>query len=189
MPSGTITGGALRPISGCYILIPYNTQDNSILVGNPVFRLEMKILPDITDGKSATYSDEPLMGRSFPLKTYSHSDNRVIGMQIHMMVSAPGDVEYNLRALRAIQSAVYPRHGSNNAPFLPPPICKIRCGRLLAEEELCVVLKNYSVKFPTEVAWDEETFVPFKFDIDTSWEVVYKSSDLPGAERIFSVGR
>ena len=63
MPSGTITGGALRPIKDCYILIPYNTQDNSILVGNPVFRLEMKVLPELSDTKSATYSDEPLMGR------------------------------------------------------------------------------------------------------------------------------
>ena len=188
MPSGIITGGALRPIKDCYILIPYNTQDNSILVGNPVFRLEMKVLPELSDSKSATYSDEPLMGRSFPLKTYSHSDNRAISMQIHMVVSSPEDINYNLRALRAIQSAVYPRHGSNT-PFLPPPICRIRCGRLLAEEELCVALKTYTVKFPTEVAWDEETFVPFKFDIDTSWEVVYKSSDLPGAERIFSVWR
>ena len=190
MPSGSITVGALRPIKDCYIMIPVESAGWSVLAGagSPTFKLEMKVLPELSDAKGATYSDEPLMGRSFPLKTYSHSDNRVIGMQIHMLVSSPGDIDYNLRALRAIQSAVYPRQGSN-APFLPPPICRIRCGRLLAEEDLCVVLKNYNVKFPTEVAWDEETFVPFKFDIETSWEVVYKSSELPGAERIFSLGR
>lgn len=189
MPAATRIGGALNPIKDCYILIPYNRSDNRILVGTPVFRLEMKVLPEISDSKSANYSDEPIMGRSFPLKTYSHSDNRAINMTLHMIVSEPGDVDYNLRALRAVQSAVYPRQSFSEAPFVPPPVCKIRCGRLLAEGELCVVLKNYNVKFPTEVAWDEDTFVPFKFDIDTSWEVVYKSSDLPGAERIFTTGR
>lgn len=180
MPAATRIGGALNPIADCYVVIP-----PSFPVSKP---LTMKVLPDISDSKSATYSDEPVMGRSSPVKTYSHSDNRQIGMTIHMIVSEPGDVEGNLRALRAIQSAVYPRHGMNS-PFVPPPVCKIKCGRILAEEELCVVLRNYNVKFPTEVAWDEATFVPFKFDIETSWEVVYKSSDLPGAERIFQLGR
>lgn len=189
MPAATRTGGPLVPIENCYIDIPYNYSDGPVLAGNPVFRLKMKVLPEISDSKSANYSDEPLMGRSFPLKTYSHSDNRAISMTIHMIVSEPEDLTYNLRALRAIQSAVYPRHSFGDAPYVPPPVCKIRCGRLLAESDLCVVLKQYTVKFPTEVAWDENSFVPFKFDIDTSWETVYKSSDLPGAERIFQFGR
>jgi hypothetical protein len=111
-------------------------------------------------------------------------------MQIHLVVSKPNDVTRNLRWLRAIQSAVYPRDGSGQAPFTPPPVCRIKCGKLLSEsEDLCVILKNYSVKFPTEVAWDEENFTPFKFDIDTTWDVVYKSANLPGQERIFSFGK
>lgn len=189
MPAATRTGGPLVPITNCYIIIPYNRSDSPITVGTPNFRLEMKVLPEISDSKTANYSDEPIIGRSFPLKTYSHSDNRAISMTIHMVVSEPKDLTYNIEALRAIQSAVYPRHGFGDSPYVPPPICRIRCGRLLAESELCVVLKQYTVKFPTEVAWDEDSFVPFKFDIDTSWEAVYKSSDLPGAERIFTAGR
>lgn len=177
------------PIEDCWVKIPYNRSDSPIMVGTPVHTLVMKVLPEISDSKSANYSDEPIMGRSFPLKTYSHSDNRAISMTIHMIVSEPKDLSYNLTSLRAIQSAVYPRHSFGDAPYVPPPICKIKCGRLLAETELCVVLKQYTVKFPTEVAWDETSFVPFKFDIDTSWEVVYKSSDLPGSERIFATGR
>ena len=180
MPAATTVGGALVAIPNCYIKIPSGSGSE--------FELKFNILPDISDSKSATYSDEPVMGRSSPVKTYSHSDNRQITMQIHMMVTSPGDVDYNLRALRAVQSAVYPRHGMNS-PFVPPPVCRIKCGRLLAEDDLCVVLRNYSVKFPTEVAWDEDSFVPFKFDIETSWEVVYKSSNLPGAERIFQLGK
>ncbi len=189
MPAATRTGGPLVPIKNCYILIPYNRSDSPIMVGTPNFRLEFKVLPEISDSKSASYSDEPIMGRSNPLKTYSHSDNRAISINIHMVVSEPDDLTYNIEALRAIQSAVYPRHSFGDAPYVPPPICKIKCGRLLADSDLCVVLKQYTVKFPTEVSWDEDSFVPFKFDIDTSWEVVYKSSDLPGAERIFTVGK
>lgn len=184
MPAATTIGGALVAIPNCYIKIP---RPPGPWIESE-FTLQFKILPEISDSKSASYSDEPVMGRSSPVKTYSHSDNRQITMLIHMMVTSPEDLSYNLEALRAVQSAVYPRHGMNS-PFVPPPVCRIKCGRLLAETDLCVVLKNYNVKFPTEVAWDEDSFVPFKFDIDTSWEVVYKSSDLPGSERIFQVGR
>lgn len=189
MPAATRTGGALVPITDCYIEIPTVSQGWSVTGSSLKRTIVMKVLPEISDSKQANYSEEPLMGRSFPLKTYSHSDNRSISMTIHMVVSAPEDIENNLKDLRAIQSAVYPRHGMADAPYVPPPVCRIKCGRLLAESELCVVLKQYTVKFPTEVAWDESSFVPFKFDIDTSWDVVYKSSDLPGAERIFQLGR
>jgi hypothetical protein len=186
MPAATMIGGALRKIDRCYIRIP---RPKPLLPGqDPEFVLYMNTLPEISDQKAANYTDENLMGRSSPMKTYSHSENRSISVQIHMIVSAPNEAQYNLEALRAIQSAVYPRHSGGQSPFIPPVICKIKCGSLLADEELCVVLKQYNVKFPTEVAWDEILFTPFKFDIETSWEVVYKSSDLPGSERIFAYG-
>lgn len=177
MPHATRPGGPLIPIKDCYINIPG--------AGYIVFNN----LPDISDSKSASYNDETVIGRSSPLKTYSASDNRVISVQIHMIVTEPSDIEYNIQVLRWIQSAVYPRVGGNGAPFIPPPVCQIKCGKLLAEEELCVVLKSYNTKFPTEVAWDAEDFTPFKFDIDTNWEVVYKSSDLPGQDRIVTLGK
>jgi hypothetical protein len=181
MPAATIPGGNLKPIDNCYVIIP-------IMDGE--FVLTFNNLPDITDAKSASYNDEVVIGRASPIKTYSQSDNRTISMQMHMIVSAPGDIQYNLACLRAIQSATYPRDGANGAPFVPPPVCRIKCGKLLSNQgELCVILKNYSVKFPTEVSWDESTFVPFKFDIDTNWDVVYKSSDLPGQDRIFTLGK
>jgi hypothetical protein len=181
MPAATISGGKLKPLHDCYVIVPTNGGD---------FKITLNNLPDITDSKSASYNDETVIGRSSPLKTYSQSDNRTISMQIHMIVSSPEQVGLNLAYLRALQSAVYPRDGFNGAPFVPPPICRIKCGKLLADYgELCVILKSYSVKFPTEVSWDEGTFVPFKFDVDTNWDVVYKSSDLPGQDRIFMLGR
>lgn len=187
MPAATLKGGALVPIRGCYVVIPCEGCER----GKSEFVLTFKVLPDISETKSVSYNDETVIGRASPLKTYSQSDNRTVSMQIHMVVSSESDIEDNLKALRAIQSAAYPRTGGKSgAPFVPPPICRMKCGRLLSEgKELCVILKSYSVKFPTEVAWDEQTFVPFKFDIDTSWDVVYKSADLPGQERIFVSGR
>lgn len=196
MPAATIIGGALVPIKDCYVIIPCEDCDNGFsgraaeYASNGEFKLIFKTLPEIGDSKTASYNDEQVIGRASPLKTYAQSDNRTISLQMHMIVSSPEDVDYNLAALRAIQSAVYPRKGHNGAPFVPPPVCRMKCGMLLTEgQELCVILKSYSVKFPTEIAWDESTFVPYKFDIDTQWDVVYKSMDLPGQDRIFSSGR
>lgn len=177
MPKATLPGGPLIEIPDCYVTVP---GFNKIIFNN---------LPEISDSKSADYNDETVIGRASPLKTYAQSANRAISMQIHLVVSKPEDVTRNLQILRAIQSAVYPREGASGAPFIPPPICRIKCGKLLADEEVCVVLKQYSVKFPTEVAWAESTFTPFKFDIDTQWEVVYKSSDLPNQTRIINLGK
>jgi hypothetical protein len=186
MPAATIIGGALVPIEDCYIIIPCSDCG----MESSEFVLRFKVLPEISDSKTVSYNDEQVIGRASPLKTYAQSDNRTLSVQIHMVVSEASDVDYNLMAMRAIQSAAYPRKGANGAPFVPPPICRMKCGLLLSGgQELCVVLKSYSVKFPTEIAWDEQTLLPYKFDIDTSWDVVYKSSELPGQERIFTSGR
>jgi hypothetical protein len=180
MPKATSSGGPLRPIEGCYLIIP--------IEGGLPHTIVFNILPDISDQKGAAYNDETVIARSSPLKTYSASENRSISLGIHLVVSQPSDIETNLVHLRAIQSAVYPRKGIET-PFVPPPICKLKCGDLLAKNlELCVVLKSYSVKFPTEVSWAYKVFTPFKFDIDTSWDVVYKTEDLPGQDRIFGRG-
>lgn len=195
MPKATLLTGSLTPINDCYIIIPIGRGEKKIILDN---------LPEISDTKSANYSDETVIGRASPLKTYSQSDNRSISMQLHFIISKPQDVVENLINLRAIQSATYPREGegegSNRSPFIPPPVCRIKCGKLLSERgELCVILKSYSVKFPTEVSWMgdsqlgtgagfDKTFTPMKFDVDTTWDVVYASSDLPGQERIFNLG-
>jgi hypothetical protein len=190
MPKATLDNGSLIPISDCYIIIPIDGRGRSGLSeGENEIKITLDILPDISDSKSANYNDETVIGRSSPLKTYSNSDNRSITMQLHFIVSKPSDVTENLQKLRAIQSAVYPRDGANGAPFIPPPVCRIKCGSLLsAQGDICVILKQYSVKFPTEVAWNENYFTPMKFDVDTTWDVVYASSDLPGQERIFGLG-
>lgn len=177
MPKATIDGGRLVPLASCYVFIPN--------FGN----VEVKSLPDLEDTKAANYSDQPIMGRAFPLKTYSHSENRSISLVFHFYAITSEDLTQNLQYLRAIESATYPREGNGGSPFTPPPVCRIRCGKLLGEEELCVVLRQYSVRFPTDVAWDEDNYIPYKFDVSTSWDVVYRSSQLPGQNRILDMGR
>jgi hypothetical protein len=209
MPKATIIGGALKPINDCYIIIPIDIPESQLSelppavsgrIQNKEYKIVLDNLPEISDTKSANYSDEVVIGRASPLKTYSQSDNRSISMQLHFIISKPEDVDINLLNLRAIQSATYPREGegegTNRSPFFPPPVCRIKCGKLLSNAgELCVILKSYSVKFLTEVSWFSssedgfgDSFTPMKFDIDTTWDVVYSSSDLPGQQRIFTLG-
>lgn len=177
----TVNSGDLIDLEDCWIYIPNFAKFN------------LPILPEISDSKSATYGDEPTIGRSSPIKTYSHSDNRTINVKINLIVRKRADVEINLMISRALQSATYPRNFVNNSPYLPPPICQLKFGRLLGDNPLCVILKNYSVNYPVDVPWDVQTYIPWKFSIDTSWDAVYSNSDdpqkgLPGQERILQFG-
>jgi len=167
-------GGDLKSLADkCQIYIPGHT-------------INLRILPEISDTKKATYADQTIIGRSFPIKTYSHSDNRVVTMKLHFIVTKKDDIPDNLKHLRALESAVYPRRGD---PYLPPPVCKIDCGDALGKDPLCVILESYNVSFPTNVAWDWRTMLPYYFQVSTTWHVVYASSNLPNQERIMSSGQ
>lgn len=178
----TLDYGHLQPVPRCQIFIPTSTI------------ITLEILPEITDSKSASYPDSHGIGRSFPIKTYSHSENRIISMKCHFIILHEVDISVNMQYLRALQSAVYPRE-SQAAPYLPPPICQIRCGNLLAGPNtdgwLCAILRSYNASFPTDVVWacDQAgggSYLPYKFDIDLSWEAVYANTDLPGQEQILT---
>jgi hypothetical protein len=191
--------GKLNPVDKCNIRIPIDRTPIHLQRNrDKIYDIVMNNLPDISDSKSAVYNQETVIGRSFPLYTYSHSGDRQISIQIHFFAINKVDIKKNLLDLRAIQSAVYPRQGISGEPYRPPPVCQIVCGNLLSGnpasktntlEPLCVILQSYSVKFPTEVAWDEESYLPYRFDVDTTWLVVYTSEDLPFQNRIFKSGR
>lgn len=178
--------GLLQNIPECVISVPTTSGTIDIV---------LRVLPEISDSKTATYSDTPVIGRSFPIKAYSHSENRTINMKCTFLILDDQTIGYdglieperNLFYLRALQSAVYPREDASN-PYLPPPICRIRCGKLLAGGQgwLCVVLRTYNVTFPTDVVWYEGKgiYIPYKFDVDLNWEAVYSSEDLPGQDMI-----
>lgn len=180
--TATSDKGDLNVISDCYIQ-------------TPGMIIPMKILPDISDGKGASYGDEQVIGRSYPIKTFSSGENRTISWTAHFIVCNQSDIATNLSYLRAIESLVYPRTDLvSGAPYAPPPVCKLKCGLLLSgrpndsrdDGSVCAVLKNYDVKFPPDIPWDPETKIPYKFSVGMSWEVVYKSSELPGQEKIMN---
>jgi len=165
--------GKLQTLNDCYIYAN----------GEIIF---MKVLPDITDGKQANYSDENGIGRSAPLKIFSHGETRNIGWTVHFIAESKEDAQENLRLLRVLESLVYPDEGTNDILVKPPPICKLKCGKLLSNDQLCAVLKSYSVKFPTDCIWDETTYLPMKFDVELSFDIVFQTIKLPGASKILS---
>ena len=170
--NATDASGHLKPIPDCYLEI-----------GN--FRLEFNNLPDLGDSKSADYSDESVIGRAAPIKTYSKSENRVISCSITLLVQDQSDCKKNLKILRNIQSAVYPRTGPG-APYFPPVICRIKCGQLFSKNPICCVMKDYNVKFPTDVPWDEETLCPYKMEVSMTLDQVFSSNQLPNQNLILS---
>ena len=90
--------------------------------------------------------------------------------------------------MRFIESLVYPDQGTGQILMKPPPIATIQCGQLLSDGPLCAILKSYSVKFPTDCMWDEDTYMPMKFDVDLVFEIVYETYNLPGTQRILEIG-
>ena len=170
--------GELQELDDCYIA--------ANIAGKPK-TVKMYILPDISDAKQANYSDETGIGRSAPLKVFSHGETRSISWTAHFFSPTKIMAQTNLSNLRILESLVYP-DSNRNSIVSPPPIARIKCGSLLGVLELCVVLKSYTVKFPTDVAWDKDTYMPIKFDVDMTFEVVYQTLDLPGAGKILNFG-
>jgi hypothetical protein len=168
--NATDVNGRLQPIEKCYIMI-----------GNE--KITFDNLPDLGDSKGASYDNTTAIGRASPIPAYSSSDARSISLSINLFVQDQSDCKKNLRKLRIIQSALYPRNGPV-APFFPPSLCKIKCGSLLSENELCCIVKDVNAKFPTDVPWDEETLCPYRLEISMTLEVVYASLDLPNNEKI-----
>lgn len=177
MPKASQPTGDLNPIDDCYIEV---LGQRTITMNN---------LPDISDSKSASYSDESSIGRSTPFKNYSHSENRTISWGCHFFVRKKGDDQQIIQDIRLLESCTYPQtQNTGGAPYSPPPICHLRCGELLGSNYVCAILKSYSVKFDTNIPWADSTFVPYKIDMDLQFDVVYDQDDLPGSERIMEFG-
>jgi hypothetical protein len=176
MPRGTKNDGSLAPLQ-------FNTEfggGGKCEIQTPCGCINLKILPDITDSKGATYVSDPAPGRSSPMLTYAYSDARTISTELHFMITKFEDIEENIKAIRTIQNLVLPGKASGIAPFTPPPVVRFICGVLMdGTEGLCLILKNYSIRYPTDVAWDATTFLPYRFSISCNWEVVYPCNKLP----------
>jgi hypothetical protein len=176
----TTDTGILRFIDDCYIQV------------GSLAPIGMYIMPEIQDSHGASYSVQNGIGRSLPAYTFGNGEARTIGWTIHLYADYPDRLLFNLQTLRIIESCTYPRIGTGNLPFVPPSICKLKCGAVLGTYEIAAVLKNYNVTFPVDVQWSTNIpgygSIPYKFDITCQFEVVYDASQLPGAERIITDG-
>ena len=178
----TIKGGKLVPLEECYISSELDAAGPMYSTGESN-KLVFDNLPDISDQKSANYTDESAIGRTAPFKNYAYSENRAISVDVHMFVQEKDgnqSPQAILDTLRWLEAHVYPEKGESGF-YSPPPIMKIKCYKLLEEEDLCVVLKSYNVKFDPSVPWHEETGIPYKLDVSLSLETVYQSANLPYA--------
>ena len=156
----------------------------------------MYSIPDISDNKDAGYDEQNGMGRTSPFKTFNSSGSRKISWKLTFVSNDYESRERNLKNLRLLESCVYPRRDpANIIPYIPPAILRIACGDLLCKrgEELNVILTSYNVSFPVDKVWNSEddgsaVFLPSKLDVSLSFEVVYDSRYLPGADRIITLG-
>ncbi len=174
MTKATAADGSLQELTKCRITTPFGT-------------IRLKVLPAITDSKGANYQNESVIGRSAPVTNYSFSEPRIIQSELTFIVTKCEDILENLTSLRLIESLVYPGPASGGAPYTPPPVSKFVCGKLLGDLGVCVVLKNYSVRFQDDVPWDAATYLPYKMTVSCSWEVVYACGDLPTNSQIRTI--
>jgi hypothetical protein len=174
--ASTMGGGELRLIDAIVLNVPGCGP------------IKFYAMPTVTDKKGAKYSDEALIGRATPLTTYAYSEIRSITVDIPFIVRKPSDIQTNLSQLRCIESVAYPRAGGEGTPFKPPPICTFKFGDFIATVPLCVILMSYQVKNDPQVPVDATTMVPYKFSVSTTWNVVYRSNNLPGNQRIIDTG-
>ena len=179
MQATTLTG-ILKDIPDCYINI-----------GGAYFY--MYIMPEISDTHDAKYAETNGVGRSLPTYNFSNGGARVINWTVHLYADFPGRLLSNLLFLRALESCTYPRNTENSfLPFVPPIILQIKCGAVLGDVPLSVILQSYNVKFPVDVQWSDPQVVngknvgpiPYKLDVDCTFATVYDSLYLPGQDRI-----
>ncbi len=180
--NATNTNGQLVSLRDCYIRAS----------GNPPVVIYMNNLPEISDQKSASYTEENAMGRSVPVKAFANGSSRKIGWKMKVIAQSNEEQTKAINNLRFLESCVYPKADPTNIlPYIPPRVLSIKCGRLLADYELSVILTDYSVDFPTDQPWSDKSntlYLPYMFNISLSFEVVYDSRYLPGADRIISIG-
>lgn len=189
----TLVDGDLKPIDDIFIRITgisaFRVQTLGFDFGQQTSTtIYPKILPDLSDGKGAEYPGENIQGRSFPTKTFAYSNDRSFSLEWKFIALKESDINENLKHKRLLESCVYPRDEISSTPFMPPPICQVKYGKLLGDEPICAVLKSYSVKYDTAQVFHFGTMLPYRFDMSLQFETLYSSSKLPGQEKIAKMG-
>lgn len=163
------TGGNLTNIPTCIFTVP----------GAGSFQL--KVVPTISDSKSANYASQTIYGRSNPVRSYSESGPRTITIGWSVF-NTDEDIENNIKLIRAIQASVHPKY-----QYDPPPICKLQCGKLLSSGVVDVLVTNYKFNYSNDCVYNDD-LIPFQIDIDLDLEVAYSQANLPGFNDVYPSG-
>ena len=89
MPAATIRGGALVPIDNCYVSIPCEGCDNGLsglgaeYASNDEFLLRFKVLPDISDTKTASYNSNDFCHANAKMNSYENQN--AISQWLHFL--------------------------------------------------------------------------------------------------------
>jgi hypothetical protein len=178
----TFNNGTLRTLNDkCVIAIP-NFVDFSGLSF-----INLKIMPEISMSGAAKFNDETVIGRGAPIKTYANTDNRVLNMKLTFFAATRAELIENSTNLYLLRSALYPSDGALS-PYIPPPVCQINCGQFISKNTVCAVLENLNEHMPTDVVWDDDLLIPYYFTVDTTWHLVYASTNLPNQNKILANG-
>src|SRR5574340_583318 len=167
-PKASEFGGQLNVIPNDWLYITNSGEGSD----DKDMTIYFQSMPIITDSKGAKYDPSPVQGRSTPILTYANSDLRTISLDLPFLVTSSGSdsstvgtVAYNLKALKAIMSSVYPRRGGAGVTYRPPPVCVLQYGNFLWDGSLCVTIDKYSVNNVPSVPSDPTTLCPFKITV------------------------
>lgn len=177
--------GSLREIPGYFIKVPaarfpFNCSSN---IGG--CNIHFTVLPEISISGSSKYNQQNVIGRGASITTYENTENMRFNIKMTFYANSKNELYNNYRSLIALKSALYPREASI-APYTPPSVCNINCGRILYN--VCAILESINETYPTDVVWDENELIPYLFYLDTSWSSVYAATDLPNQSKILALG-
>lgn len=121
-------------------------------------RLPFQFLPDnISESKAAIYGDIITIGRSTPIKTYSHSASKNLNFTLKFFANPEkGDMSMTPKVIKErvdfCYSLLYPDYSAGFV-LKPPPKCLIRIGDQITFAGICkTVTSNYNLEGP--VPWD-----------------------------------
>lgn len=184
----TSTFGAANKLQLAQIVVPVR-RTGIAAIGSTYETIDFYALPELNTSKTSEFANENIIGRSFPIKSYVSSGDRTIGLKCPFFAQRKEDIAKNWKILRLLESTVYPDDDTTVFAYIPPPICLVRVGYLLTAENngfLSVVIRSVTPSYPTDVAWDESTYLPYAFEIDLQMEVIFANNRLPGQNRIIN---
>jgi hypothetical protein len=186
MPSNnqlSTSSGRLSFVEGVSMRIP--------AAGGGVREWQFVALPEVSDSKEAQYSDIPILGRSSPIPTFSHSGYRRLQIVFHLHSTSEELRKYHAQFIWAAASLVHPEYEQS---YRPPRLAWFKCGTLIGGGSdrtsggyvrLLTDSVNYTLD-PEQVWLDRSDLMPQYVSLSMAVRVVYNYRGLPGANKVLN---